>query len=134
MRRIFLSIPCFLLLLVGCGSSDRERLVKACRAATPSIQQGVFGCVTSVDDTGPPSPEPVANFAVRVFAAGTRPDQDDDRPPLASTVSTEIGYFELPLKEGDYWICTSFYRCRELRIPANTVVRRGYEIGIGSGW
>ncbi len=120
-------------MLEGLGCANQEAM--SCRSRTPSLQTGVYGCITSSEDVG--SIEPVAalpGFAVEIFASQPPPTPGDGLTPQASTESDAVGFYELGLSAGRYWICTSFRRCAQIDVPASAPLRQNYDFGAGPGW
>jgi hypothetical protein len=121
---------------LGCGSSqptlpDADQLV--------TIQQGVYGIITSEDDVGDYTVVPLGSFSILVY--GDVPPLSIGQngapivpPPLTETRSDERGFYQLELAAGRYVFCTSFLRCVWLDVPANQPVRLDYVFGLLGGW
>jgi hypothetical protein len=97
-----------------------------------TIQQGIYGQVTSLDDVGRHEPQPLGGFPIYVYdvPAGTVLGA-----PTASTASeTSLGFYEMALPSGDHVVCTSFQRCVVVTIRAGQRLRLDYEFSVGPGW
>jgi hypothetical protein len=132
MKTSFLLSAAFLLLLgaVGCGSAPDPA---ACQSRTPSIANGVFGCVTSTNDVGDTSTQVTPDFKVQAFATKPSDDPNDGAVPEATSVSDAEGYYEMPLAAGHHFICTAFRRCTERDLTSGTR-RLDYSFSNGPGW
>ncbi|HEY0709871.1 MAG TPA: hypothetical protein VGG33_23865 [Polyangia bacterium] len=116
---------------LGCVTSE----VVTCRARTPTVSTGVFGCVTTTDDVGPVEPaQPLSRFAIHIFEQPPPSTLDDGVVPAASTQTDEVGFFELSLAPGRHWICTAFRRCAPVDVSASVPHRMDYDFGVGPGW
>lgn len=130
------------LVLSGCGSDgDRGQAatIRECKATLPSIGQGVYGCTTSSSDAiqaGPdPQPSLIRNLGVAVYARTEQPPNENGAPPIASTESNEMGFYQLELAPGTYWLCARPFRCTDIGIGAGQLLRRDYESGgAPGGW
>ena len=120
-----------LMLLVGCGGDDG---VAACRQRQPAISTGVYGCITASNDVGDSSIKPLPKFSIEVFTTQPPHSPDDGLVPLARTESDAMGFYELNLPGGSYWICTSFRRCVALEQPTSLPIARDYDFGLRPGW
>jgi hypothetical protein len=108
----------------------------SCTRRVPSVPTGVYGCITASDDVGPII-EPVAAFPmfpVEIFRNPPPPTPGDGLMPEVSTRSDTVGFYELRLAPGRYWICTSFRRCGQIDVPASAPLRLNYDFGQGPGW
>jgi hypothetical protein len=118
-----------LALVVGCGGRDAtlDRHVED----LVSIQHGLYGQVTAVDDVGSPAPTYLPGFGVEAFAvpAGTTLGA-----PEASTTSAARGFYELALPTGDHVVCSSYGRCVVVTLADGELRRLDYEFSVGPGW
>lgn len=89
-----------------------------------SIDQGVYGWLTTACDTGNCPQEPFANVTVNISAAG-------QTAVLATTKSDDAGVYSLALPAGDYQLCT--FGCTAVTVPPSTKVRWDWEAGPGGG-
>jgi hypothetical protein len=120
-------------MLEGLGCARQEAVT--CRSLAPSFQTGVYGCITASDDVGPIDPvAAISGFAVEIFPSQPPPTPGDGLTPEASAESDAVGYYELGLSSGRYWICTSFRRCAQIDVPASAPLRQDYDFGAGPGW
>ena len=120
--------------LFACEGAGKEDLVMICTGRTPTVASGVYGCVTRSDDVGDPDTAALPNFHVDVFAMMPPPTPGDGLVPLTESTTDEVGFFEVALAPGTYWLCTTFRRCIMIEIPASPPVRRNYDYGFGPGW
>ncbi len=120
--------------LAGC-SSDSEPSPADCLKVMPGVSTGIYGCVTSTNDAGSDTaPKVLPDFPVQIFKEPPPPTPDDGLLPFASTKSDALGYFELSLEVGSYWICTSFRRCSQIDVVAGRPLQENYDFGEGPGW
>jgi hypothetical protein len=97
-----------------------------------TIDQGIYGQITSADDVGDADHAYLAGFGVDVY---TIPDGTVLGTPLANTVSgQERGYYELALDAGDWLVCTRFQRCVIVTVAAGQRLRLDYEFSNAPGW
>ncbi|HZF47407.1 MAG TPA: hypothetical protein VE093_02095 [Polyangiaceae bacterium] len=120
--------------LDAAASKENGAGLSACKERRPAITAGVYGCVTTSNDVGPPSVAPLAAFTVEIFAAKPPPKLGEGPAPLAKAISDEVGFYEIPLEPGAYWICTSFRRCAAVTVEAGKAKSKNYEMGVGPGW
>jgi hypothetical protein len=114
-------------------------LALACGGHTPptidqrvTIQQGIYGQITSSNDVGPPERQHVGEFQVNVYDV---PSGTVLGAPTASTVSDDsLGFYEISLPKGDHVVCTSFQRCVLVTVFDGQRLRLDYEISVGPGW
>jgi hypothetical protein len=124
-----------LLACSGSGSSTEAQAVTQCLQRKPSVNTGVYGCVTSSDDVGPPEPpEAFSGFTLDVFDSEPPPTPDDGLPPAATSTSDAIGFFEIELAPGAHWLCTAFRRCVRVDVTDATTQAFNYDFGPGPGW
>jgi hypothetical protein len=104
--------------------SDLDR----CRARRPTIQQGVYGCTRETYDVSGTQTEVDAHphFELRIAADAA------GHETLATTISSEIGFYEVPLDVGRVWICA--LRCQELDIQAGALERWEWENSFTGRW
>jgi hypothetical protein len=122
--------------VAGC-SSDGGPSPADCLNVVPTVSTGIYGCVTQTNDVGTGGevdPKVLPGFSVQVFQEQPPPTPDDGLLPLAVTKSDGLGFFELRLAPGSYWLCTSFRRCSAVAVVASTPLRANYDFGEGSGW
>ena len=124
MRRMILT-GCFTFALASCGAANTGigRQVET----RLTINSGVYGQTTSVDDVGNHSPEPCP-MTLSVF------NSQDHNIAFASARSDQAGLYQIQLSPGDYTICTSFGRCTALPVLTGQCTRLDYEFSVGPGW
>jgi hypothetical protein len=49
------------------------------------------------------------------------------------TLSDELGYYGLELATGSHSLCTAFYRCAAIEVPAGAPLDESYEFS-GDNW
>jgi hypothetical protein len=112
----------------GCATPE----ALSCRQRTPSVQTGVYGCVTAQDDVGLFNKlEAFPRFPIEIFTNRPPPTPDDGLTPVAKVRSDHVGFYQLTLSPGRYWICTTFRRCGQLDVPASPPVKMNYHFGQG---
>ena len=129
-------LRCTLLLTIGaiaaCGSSDDSgddaaacpamigsRCVTAevaqCFAQTPTITQGVYGCVAEQPDVGTPPAHEVAGWQVDAFADA------DGTVPAGSATTSAVGFYEIAAPAGEIYVRNrSLGRTEAFTIPTGT--------------
>jgi hypothetical protein len=120
--------------LMAAACDDSEPSVDECPRRAPSVTRGVYGCITSVDDVGDPEVRVQPDFGVEIFLEKPPATPDDGLAAYSEAESDPVGFFEIELAAGDYWICTRFRRCVELVVPESGSVRMDYELSLGPGW
>ena len=90
-----------------------------------SIDQGVYGSLTSYDDTGGGS-SVVSNEDVYI-------DDPARQQTLFMTKSNDDGYYEIKLEPGSYAICLYGSSCSFFAIATGERVRMDFEAGPGGG-
>jgi hypothetical protein len=68
----------FLFGAIACGSSSDPA---ACRERTPSVANGIFGCVTSTNDVGNTRTQALPDFTVQAFTTEPSTDPNDGQVP-----------------------------------------------------
>jgi hypothetical protein len=82
----------------------------------------------------PGSAAALSSFPVHAFLSQPPPTPDDRLEPIVATRSDGMGFYELPLPPGRYWLCTTSRRCAEIDTTANAILRKDYDSGPGAGW
>jgi hypothetical protein len=103
------------LLLLGCGlDGDIEDRV--------TIEQGVYGQLTTYNDTAPILATTYLSWPVRVYSAPRGTSE-----PLATTESDERGFYEVALAPGAYEVCVSDRQCHAFTLLAGQRLRLDYQ-------
>src|SRR5438045_3136462 len=123
-----------LMLLGGCGGDGGDDGVAACRQHQPTISGGVYGCITQSNDVGDPWVKPLPKFSIEIFQSPKPPMPNDGLVPLTRTESDAIGFYQINLPAGSFWICTSFRQCAALDQPTGRPIARDYDFGQGPSW
>lgn len=53
---------------------------------------------------------------------------------LFSGKSGEMGFYEIEMENGEYFVCTTYLRCTEIEILSGQLLRCDFEFGAGPGW
>jgi hypothetical protein len=96
-----------------------------------TIQHGIYGQATSVSDVGASNPQYLTQFEIRVYTAA---QYQSGGNPDATVLTSSVGFFEVPLSDGDFFLCTSYMRCTHLTISNSELKRCDFEAGPGPGW
>ncbi len=97
-----------------------------------TIDQGIYGQVTSVNDVGAPDTAYVPAFPVSVFPV---PDGIVLGSPIASAeTGPDRGFYQVALDAGDWVVCDWARRCVTASVGPAQRLRLDYEIGPGPGW
>lgn len=102
------------LMLLACGG--RAEAVERCYARKPTISKGIYGCATSIDDEQPSTLAVFEKCQVHIFHRRPRFPRDDLVTPYARTETDHIGFYQLTLDPGHYWICQGTLDCYELDV------------------
>lgn len=98
-----------------------------------SIDQGIYGLITTYDDVGSYNPILVLpGFTVNVFYE--KPSSGEEAIPLLSTESDSRGIYQIPLQSDEYCVCTAFRRCTSITVSENKTLRLDYDFSNGPGW
>ncbi len=123
-------VPASCLVAAACGSQTEtiDRRVED----RVTIEQGIYGQITSVDDVGEHEPQYFSGFGVFVYAV---PPGTELGEPVANTSSeASRGFYEVALPASDHVVCTTFRRCVVVTITEGQRLRLDYEFGPGPGW
>jgi hypothetical protein len=114
----------------ACG--DEERTLDRHVEDLVTIDQGVYGQITSVSDVGPSAADYLPGFTVEVYVV---PVGTERGTPVASTASeASRGFYKVSLSAGDHLVCTASGSCVVVTLAAGEVLRLDYESGPGPGW
>ena len=100
-----------------------------------SIQQGVYGQVTSVPDFVPNNgPSVVSDFSVDIYLAMPNLNSTPPDTPFLSTNTNHKGFYELPLQTGTYCLCAGPDDCTQLVINEDDLERADYAFSLIGAW
>lgn len=99
-----------------------------------TINQGIYGQVTTYDDVGPGPLEYVEGFGLHVYLTEPSLDPGDFSGAVLEIRSIENGFFEIDLAAGNYYVCTTFKRCVVVEQREGELLRLDYEFSVGPGW
>ncbi len=122
--------PASFLVAAACGS--RTETIDRHVEDLVTIDQGIYGQITQLDDVGEHRPSYLPGFGVYVYAV---PPGTELGEPVAGTSSeASRGFYEVALPTGDHLACTSFQRCVVLTLAQGERLRLDYEFSVGPGW
>ena len=116
------------LLLAGCGGNGIDRHVEP----LVTIDQGIYGQATSVNDVGDPDVQVLWGFEVDAFAVPSSGTELAATEGSATTAS--MGFYEIALPAGEHVVCTASRRCVTATVPQGGLVRLDCELSVGPGW
>jgi hypothetical protein len=129
------ALPAILLLVAAAACGVRTERIDRYVEDLVTIQHGLYGQVTEVDDVGneeETAPRYLPGFAVDAFEV---PLGAELGSPVASTSSRlPRAFYELSLPAGDHVVCSSFKRCVVITLGAGELMRLDYEFSFGPGW
>ncbi len=134
-RLFAIGVSLVTLALAGCGGGSRvieEEVsfgVDACFATAAPFRTGIYGCVTNTIGgfTGE-----VGNFRINIYQTAARPDATS--PPIITTRTNAIGYYEIDLIPGSYWICSSSFQCKSFGVGNLELLELDFRAETSNGW
>lgn len=128
-----LSAALLLAALAACGRDDHHGIDRHVEDLV-TIDHGVYGQATYVDDVGDPAAATsyLPGFGIEVYPL---PLSVTLGAAVATTASrADRGFYQLELGPGDYVVCTQFHRCVAITLADGARTRLDYEMSVGPGW
>ena len=126
----FVYVLVFILLIISCGSENGGGIDRDIEKFV-TIENGIYGQVTKVNDIGNNNPSYAEGFTINIYK---KDDELIKSNIVASATSTTFGFYEIELSGGSYNICSFFNRCNNLELGVDQSVRCDYEFSVGPGW
>jgi hypothetical protein len=133
-RCFVIAVSMLTLGLAGCGAGARSvdevsAGVDACFAQGPGFRTGIYGCVTTTIGGYTSEND---NFRINIYQSAQRPDANT--PAIITTRTNAIGYYEIDLIPGSYWICSRSFECKSFGVGNLELLELDFRTETPNGW